>query len=197
LAEARPLRTETARILAFLALALVASSVPAADVAGVRLPDTAQVESRDLVLNGAGLRRRFIFKVYVVGLYLPEKKRAAAEVLAQPGPKRVSLHMLRDVGAQTFSEALVEGLKANQSDAEYQALEPRVRALEAIMAQVKEAKKGMTIALDWTGGATRVLVDATPVGEPIAGEDFYRALLRIWLGERPVQDDIKSALLGG
>lgn len=156
-----------------------------------------QLDGKPLALNGAGLRTRFFLKVYTIALYLPEKKRDAAEVLALPGPKRIALRMLRDVGADTFSEALVEGLKANQSDAEYQALEPRVRALEAIMAQVKEAKKGMTIALDWTGGATRVLVDATPVGEPIAGEDFYRALLRIWLGERPVQDDIKSALLGG
>jgi hypothetical protein len=55
----------------------------------------------------------------------------------------------------------------------------------------------MVIALDWTGGATRVSVDGRPAGEPIAGEDFYRALLRIWLGEHPVQDDIKQGLLGG
>jgi len=62
---------------------------------------------------------------------------------------------------------------------------------------VKEAKKGMAIDLDWTGTATRVSIDGKPAGQPIAGEDFYRALLRIWLGERPVQDDIKKDLLGG
>jgi hypothetical protein len=105
--------------------------------------------------------------------------------------------MLRDVGADTFYEALVEGLKANLSEADYRALEPRVKQLEAIMARVKEAKKGMDIALDWTGAATRVSIRGQPTGEPIAGEDFYRALLRIWLGEHPVQDDIKTDLLGG
>jgi hypothetical protein len=166
-------------------------------VAGVQLADRVQVEGKDLSLNGGGLRRRFVFKVYVIGLYVPEKTREAARVLAQPGPKRVVLRMLRDVGAGTFSEALIEGLKANQSDAEYRALEPRVKQLEAIMTQVGEAKKGMAIALDWTGSATRVSIDARPTGEPIAGEDFYRALLRIWLGEHPVQDDIKQDLLGG
>ncbi len=183
--------------LLFAALLLFACNTFAAEVAGVQLTDRVQVEGKDLSLNGGGLRRRFVFKVYVIGLYLPEKTRDAAQVLAQPGPKRVSLHMLRDVGADTFSEALIEGLKANQSAAEYGGLEARVKQLEAIMGQVGEAKKGMAIALDWTGRATRVSVDGKPVGEPIAGEDFYRALLRIWLGDHPVQDDIKQGLLGG
>ena len=181
-------------LLAFLAFPLAAE---AAEVAGVQVPDKAQVEARELVLNGAGLRKRLFFNVYVIGLYLPEKKQDAAAVLGLAGPKRVALHMLRDVGADTFSEALVEGLKSNHSEADYRGLEPRVRQLEAIMAQVQEAKKGMTIALDWTAGATRVSVDGQPTGQPIAGEDFYRALLRIWLGEHPVQDDIKQRLLGG
>jgi hypothetical protein len=104
--------------------------------------------------------------------------------------------MLRDVGADTFSEALVEGLKDNHSETEFQALQPGVKALGDIMAQVKEAKKGMTIALDWTGAATRVLIDGQAAGQPIPGEGFYKALLRIWLGEHPVQEDLKKALLG-
>jgi hypothetical protein len=64
------------------------------------------------------------------------------------------------------------------------------------MAEIKQAKKGMTIALDWTGAATQLVIDGKPAGRPIAGEDFYRALLRIWLGEKPVQEDLKKALLG-
>jgi hypothetical protein len=185
------------RALIFAVLLLASIAAPAAEVAGVKVADSAQIESRELLLNGAGVRTRLFFKVYVIGLYLPERKRDAAEVLAQPGTKRVSIHMLRDVGADTFSEALVEGLKANHSQSDYRALEPRVRQLEAIMAQVQEAKKGMAIALDWTGAATRVSISGKPAGEPIPGEDFYRALLRIWLGEHPVQDDVKKDLLGG
>lgn len=180
-----------------LALLLLPVAAPGAELAGVQLPDKAQVQARELALNGAGLRTRFFFNVYVIGLYLPEKKTDAAAVLALPGPERVAIHMLRDVGADTFSEALVEGLKANHSEAEYQALEPRVKQLEAIMAQVKEAKKGMAIALDWAGEATQVSIDGKATGAPIAGADFYRALLRIWLGEHPVQEDVKKGLLGG
>ena len=184
------------RLVTWIVL-LAALPALAAEVSGVRLADTAKLESRELVLNGAGLRMRLFFRVYTIALYLPEKKGDAAAVLAQPGPKRVSIHMLRDVGADTFSEALVDGLKANVAQGEYAALEPRIRQLTAIMAEVKEAKKGMTIDLDWTGSAMRVSIDGKPAGQPIAGEDFYRALLRIWLGERPVQDDIKKDLLGG
>jgi len=183
-----------ASICALLALAAFAAA--AAEVAGVKLDDKAQVESRELVLNGAGLRKRIIFNVYVIGLYLPEKKSDPAAVLALAGPKRAAIHMLRDVGAETFTEALVEGLRANTPEAEYKALEPRVQELGRIMAELKEARKGMIISLDWTGAATQLIVDGKPAGKPIAGEDFYRALLRIWLGDKPVQDDLKKSLLG-
>jgi chalcone isomerase-like protein len=183
-------------LLAAATLALVALGASAAEVAGVKLDDKTQVESRELVLNGAGLRKRVIFNVYVIGLYLPEKKTDAAAALSVSGPKRAAIQMLRNVGADTFTEALVEGLRANSSEAEYKALEPRVKALSAIIAEIGEAKKGMSIALDWTGTATQVVVNGKPAGKPIAGEEFYRALLRIWIGDKPVQDDLKKSLLG-
>jgi hypothetical protein len=173
---------------------LCVAALPAfgAEVAGVKLED----RTNELVLNGAGLRTRVIFNVYVIGLYLPEKKTDTAAVLQLAGPKRVAIHMLRNVSAEQFSEALAEGIRANHSENESKALEPRVRELAATMAEMKEAKKGVTIALDWTGSATQLAIDGRPEGRPIAGEDFYRALLRIWLGEKPVQEDLKRALLG-
>ena len=181
----------------FFAVVLAAAlSANAAEVAGVKLDDKTQVESRELVLNGAGVRKRVIFNVYVIGLYLPEKKGDPAAVLSLAGPKRVAIQMLRDVGAERFIEALVDGVRENTSEAEYKALEPRVKELSATMAQIGEAKKGMSISLDWTGAATQLVVNGKPAGKPIAGEDFYRALLRIWLGDKPVQDDLKKSLLG-
>jgi len=177
-------------------LALAAFTASAAEVAGVKLDDKTQVESKELVLNGAGLRKRFMFNVYVIGLYLPEKKKDVAAVLELPGPKRAAIHMLRDVSADTFTEALVEGLRENHIEADFKVLEPRVKELAATFAEIKEAKKGMVISLDWTGAATRLVVNGQPAGKPIPGEDFYRALLRIWLGDKPVQNDLKKSLLG-
>jgi hypothetical protein len=164
------------------------------EVAGVRIPD----EDQKLLLNGAGLRKRAFFNVYVIGLYLPEKKTAAADAVGASGAKRVTIHMMRDVGAEQFSDALMDGMKDNHSEAEMKGLEPRAKQLAAIMAEMKEAKKGMRITLDWLPGkGTQVTVDGKPAGAAIPGEDFYRALLRIWLGDNPVQADLKKALLGG
>ena len=178
------------RLVLLLCLAL---PVAAAEVAGVKIEDKTRVADTELSLSGAGLRRRAFFQVYAVGLYVQDRK---ADPISQPGPKRVQIHMLRDVGAATFTEALVDGIKANHSEAETKALEPRVKQLGATIAEIKEAKKGMTIALDWNASATQVVIDGKPAGQPIEGEDFYRALLKIWLGDKPVQDDLKKALLG-
>ncbi|MGQ0652406.1 MAG: chalcone isomerase family protein [Betaproteobacteria bacterium] len=178
-------------------LLMLAFPACAAEVAGVRLADKASVAQTELVLNGAGLRKRFIFDVYAMGLYLRAKSTSDAGVLNQAGPKRIALHMLRDVPADQFSDALADGIRENHSEAEAKALLPRLADLVAIMAQVREAKKGMLITLDWTGAGTQVSIDGKATGKPISGEEFYRALLRIWLGQRPVQEDLKKALLGG
>jgi chalcone isomerase-like protein len=180
-------------VFRLLLLLCLATPVLAAEVAGVKIDDKTRVAGTELSLAGAGLRKRVFFQVYAIGLYVQDRK---ADAISQPGPKRVLIHMLRDVGADPFIEALVEGIKANHTEAEAKALDPRVKRLGATIAQIKEAKKGMTIALDWNGSATQVMIDATPAGQPIEGEDFYRALLRIWLGDRPVQDDLKKSLLG-
>jgi hypothetical protein len=183
------------RLLAFLLLVPLAAM--AAEVAGVKIEDKTRIGSTELVLNGAGLRKRAFFQVYAMGVYVQQRSGNAATVVEQPGPKRVAIHMLRNVGADAFNEALADGIRANSSEAEAKALEPRLKELGAIIGGVGEAKKGMAILLDWTGSETQVLIQGKPVGKPIAGEDFYRALLRIWVGDRPVQDDLKKALLGG
>ncbi len=176
-----------------LLLLLISFPVFGAEVAGVTFGDA----DRQLVLNGAGLRKRAFFQVYAIGLYLPEKKTAALDAIGAAGSKRIVIQMLRDVSADQFSDALMEGMKDNHSEADMKALEARARQLAAIMVEMKEAKKGMRITLDWLSAAgTTVTVDGKSTGLPILGEDFYRALLRIWLGEKPVQPDLKNALLG-
>jgi len=186
---------QRAALLVLLATCAIPSL--AADVAGVTLAPSVQVSGATLMLNGAGLRKRLFFKVYVAALYVARTSAQAAELISEPGPKRVAIHMLRDVGADTFTGALREGIEKNHSAAETAALEPRVEALAAVMKEVGETKDGMNISLDWIpGSGTVIVVDGTARGKPIAGEDFYQALLRIWIGEHPAQDDLKEALLG-
>ena len=185
------------RLLALCLLALPGAG-HAAELEGVRMDDTLRVGASELRLNGMGLRSRVFFKVYVAGLYLPQKTQSAEQALRMAGPKRVSIVMLRDVGAETFVASLVEALKDNLSEPQAAALKPQVDALTGIMQKVGEAKKGMAIGLDFVPGAgTAVLVNGAAQGSPIPGDEFYAALLRIWLGDKPVQEDLKKGFLGG
>jgi hypothetical protein len=181
-------------------LLLVFFAVPAlaAEVGGVRVEDRIKLESGELVLNGAGLRTKAFFKVYVAGLYLAEKKTSVDEVLALPGAKRVSMRLMRNLSAKQLTDALDEGIRDNTPAAEQEPLKGRLAELTAIMNALQSAKEGDLIALDWLpGSGTRVVLNGAPKGKAIAGEDFYRALLRIWLGDNPVSGALKKALLGG
>ena len=187
------------RTLFALSLVVAALGVREAEVGGVKLEDRLRLSPAgpELVLNGAGIRTRVFFKVYVGGLYLTEKKGSAADVLALGGPKRVSMTMLRDLTAQQLSEALAEGIRNNSSAAEHDALKARIDELLGIMNALGEAKSGDTVLLDFLPeSGTRVVVNGQARGKPIAGEDFYRALLKIWLGEKPVDGDLKRGMLG-
>jgi hypothetical protein len=187
------------RIAVAVSLAIAAVSAVAAEVGGVKLEDKLRQTAAgpELVLNGAGIRTRAIFKVYVGALYISEKKGTAGDVLALAGPKRVTMTMLRDLTAQQLSEALAEAIQNNSTAAELAALKARVDELMSVMNAQGEAKKGDAIVLDFlpdTG--TRLMINGQLRGKPIAGEDFYRALLKIWLGDKPVDSDLKKGMLG-
>ena len=160
----------------------------------MKLEDKIKLGAGELVLNGAGLRTRAIFKVYVGALYLAEKKSTAADVLAQKGAKRVALTLLRKLSAQDLKEAFESGIHANNSAAEIEAMQPRIAELLSLFTDVKE---GDVILIDFLPEAgTAVSVNAAARGKPIPGEDLYRALLRIWLGDKPVDGDLKKGMLG-
>jgi hypothetical protein len=104
---------------------------------------------------------------------------------------------MRDLSAKQLTDALDEGIRDNTLAAEQESLKGRVTELTTIMNSLQSGKDGDVIALDWLPGiGTRVLLNGETKGKPITGEDFYRALLRIWLGENPVSGSLKNALLG-
>jgi long-chain acyl-CoA synthetase len=177
--------------------ALLASSAFAAEVVGVKLDDKATLGGQELVLNGAGVRTKVVFKVYVAGLYLPQKQTTTQGVLAKNAPRRVQLTLLRDLSSEQLLEALHTGLTDNNTPAELEAIKKEVDQLTAIFGALKEAKKGGVINLDYTPeGGTKISLNGAERGA-IAGEAFNRALLKVWLGDKPVQADLKKALLGG
>lgn len=177
-------------------LALSAANALALDIGGQPVTDHAEVAGQNLQLDGAGMRKKIIFDVYVAALYTAGKTADANAVINGTAPRRVELRMMRGVSASTMHESFVEGLKANVSEAQLAALKPRVSALEKIFTDVKAVEKGDLITMDFIPGqGTRVTVRGKAYPQ-IAGDDFAAAMLSIWLGTRPVQDNLKAAMLG-
>ena len=163
----------------------------------MQLEERAQVDGQALELNGMALRTRYFFKVYVAGLYLPQKVSSAQTAIEGGGAKRIVLVMLRDATAEQFCESIGAGLDANHSEAELEKIQPQIDALFAKIRAIGEARKGMRIALDYSASAasTMLYIDGAPQGGPMRGPEFFRALLRIWLGERPAEAELKRMLL--
>lgn len=173
----------------------------AAEIEGVKIDERIYIAQGvpELTLNGAGVRRKFIVaKMYVAALYLTEKKSASDEVLSDPGPKRVAMHILQDeISPDELIGALHDGLAANNQPPQLAPLERRIRELAAMIRQVGKVNQGGSILIDYLPGiGTRVTINGIP-RLTIPGEDFNRAMLRIWLGDRPVDGRLKNALLGG
>lgn len=185
------------KLLAILLFALSLPTFAALEVAGVKFDDKAAVGAGDTVLNGAGLRNRVFFKVYAIALYLPQKVTGTADALAAKGPKRIAIVTLRDLTAEQFVDALLEALKKNHDEATLAVLQPKIEQFRSTMLSIGSAPEKSVVNLDWLPGTgTRLSFNGTQKGSDIAGEDFYNALLRIWLGDKPAQDDLKDKLLG-
>ena len=188
------------RWMTALAMASLTTLTHAVEVGGVPVEETARIapDAEPLVLNGAGVRKKFFFRVNVVALYLPAKSSAADEIVSMPGSKRVTLVMLRDVGAQQFIDAFNEGVQNNTAPDEAERLRPQRTQFESLMRELREVKKGDVVHLDYRPGVgTTLALNGHQKGKAIEGEAFYRALLRNWLGERPADEDLKRALTGG
>jgi Chalcone isomerase-like len=174
---------------------LLAGSAWAAEVGGVKLPDKMTVDGKDLVLNGAGIRTRLMFKVYVGSLYLPAKADTLAGVLAAE-PRRVQLNLLRDLSADDLAGALADGIRDTSTAEQVAAVKTQIDQLLSIMKSIGQVKTGDVVTMDFAGGQTRVGHAGQAKGS-IEGEAFNAALMRIWLADKPVQADLKKAMLGG
>ena len=185
------------KLIFILLLCLAGLSHAAIEVAGVTFPDKVSLGNSELQLNGAGMRAKFFLRVYAIGLYLGETKNNANDALALTGPKRLQIVTLRDLTAEQFADALVEGIRRNHSEAELESLLSRIETFKAAMLAIKTTPKGTVITIDWLPGhGTHLSIDGQRKSGDIAGEDFFSAVLNIWLGQKPAQGDLKDALLG-
>lgn len=184
-------------LLSAVACLIVASAASAATVSGVAFDDTVRSANQELKLNGAGVRTKLIFTVYAAGLYLGDRKKSAAEVYAAPGAKRMRLVMQRTVNAEEFGQAFLTGIQQNTDKAERAKLVEELAKFGQLFATIPELKKGDVLNIDFVPGqGTVIQINGKQAAEPIAEPLFYTMLLKIWLGDKPADAKLKSALLG-
>ncbi|MCY7305219.1 MAG: chalcone isomerase family protein [Rhodoferax sp.] len=170
----------------------------AASLEGQRFEDAVRLANTEMLLNGLGLRGVIFIKGYVAGLYLPTRGSTYLDIAALPGPKRLQLRMLRATAPEAFIDALVGGMRKNSSEAELQQLDERIGQLSSAIQSGGAAKVGDVVNFDYLPEQGTVLtMNGKLLGQAISGADFYNAVLRIFIGEHPVDKKLKQGLLGG
>lgn len=181
-------------LVILLCLSLNAEAI---EVGGVVLNDTVHLGRSNLVLNGAGVRSKFIFELYVAALYLGSKKYSATDVLADPGEKRIYLQILSKINAQDLIYTLNKAIDKNSSDAELAAITPERREFDNVFQKLGYVNKGDYIQMDYLPETGTLVTVNGALRATIKGAAFYNALLKIWLGEKPGDETLKLQLLGG
>lgn len=179
---------------AVLAPVLFSISADAGELNGVTLPDTLEVEGQTLVLNGMALRKVAIVKVYVAGLYVPERVTTGEAVLDADAPRRVVMTWLRSGGKDRICDGWYEGLEANHPDAPAEVREK----FDTLCSWMPDAEKGDKFVFHYKPGmGTGVVINGERKGA-IEGKAFADALWSVWIGDHPGPGEkFKKDLLGG
>ncbi|MDQ7002513.1 MAG: chalcone isomerase family protein [Ghiorsea sp.] len=165
----------------------------AVEIEGVQIADSVKVGGQTLILNGAGIRSKFFFDIYIGALYLANETQSAETVINSKTNKRVWMYFLYDeVSKGKLTYGWTKGFERN-SKTNFKQLETRLNQFNNLF---HDMKKSDAVAYDFnTDGTTTVIINGKPVGS-IAGQDFQQALLSVWLGKKPADSDLKEAMLG-
>ena len=178
-------------VLAVLTASTHHSAAVAAQLEGATLTDTLKAGDKTLKLNGLGLRKKALFKVYVGGLYLESPSKDAGTILASDQAKAIRLHFLRDLKKGQLVEAFQEGFDANAKDKAGQKA-----AFDKMLALVPDVKEGSTLTFTYMPGKGTTLQVADKELGSFEGKGFADAVFSIWLGSKPPSEELKKGMLG-
>jgi hypothetical protein len=182
--------TKLVLVVAALALALPAQAKKVADV---EFADTVDVGGQTLKLNGAGIRKKFIVKVYAGGLYLAEPSADPAAIVSADAPKRVRMVFLRNVSKKQILDAYREGFEKNSAGP---GLPDLLAGLDRIAPAIADMKSGGEMTVTYVPGQGTTVAVADGGSATVEGKELADALFRNWLGKEPADSGLKDAMLG-
>jgi hypothetical protein len=176
--------------------ALFSCQAYALEIHQVKIESHMHLANKDLVLNGAGLRSVLFAKAYVAALYLPEKTENPSQVIAG-GPRKMVLHILRDIEVGELASAMLKGMRKNNTPKDLADVTMQMASFGQVFGTIPMVRNGDTITFDYVPGVgSSAYVNKTRLGDVLPGDQFARVFFRIWLGEQPVQETLKRELLG-
>jgi hypothetical protein len=198
---ARGLMAAVASVLGAVALVPMVTGSPVAHAAtleGQTFDPTVQLAERALRLNGLGLRGVAWVKAFVAGLYLPATTRDASVALSMPGPKRLQLKIMLEAPAAELSKSLNRRVRRHEAPEVQQKLATRLTALTADINAMGTLKPGDVIDVDLIPDrGVQLRKNGQPVGKVQPGDDLYRAVLKVFIGEHAIDARMKEGLMRG
>jgi len=164
----------------------------AASLAGVTLPDTVQIGSTTLVLNGLGLRTKFVVKVYVAGLYLAQKSSDATAIIKADAPKQIVMHFVHSASKNQIADAFQDSFNDNTPDA-VKTMKSDIDRLLGALEPLKEGDQMVFTYVPETGTSFTINGKEKLT---IAGAAFGQVLFSVWLGPKPPNAGLKKGILG-
>ncbi len=178
--------------VALAGLLLASLPTTARELAGVTMPDTLTVGARMLALNGVGLRKKALFKVYVGALYLETPSKDATAILGSDQAKAVRMHFLRDLSRDQLTGAFTEGFEANAREK----AAGQKDGITTFLAMIPAVKEGEELTLAYAPGVGTTVLRGAQASGVIAGREFGEMLFAVWLGPVPPTEDLKKGMLG-
>jgi hypothetical protein len=180
-------------LVVLFAMLFLSTSAFAADVAGIKMPDTLKAGGQDLVFNGGDKRTKFMMKVYVAALYLKQKNGDAQKIIDADEPMAIKMQVTSGlVSADKMKHAIDEGFE-NSTGGNIAPIKAKIDAFTSVF---KEIASGIVYDFVYVPGKGVEIYKNGQLASTIQGLDFKKALFGIWLCNKPAQESLKEKMLG-
>jgi Chalcone isomerase-like len=180
------------KLVIFVMIALMILPLLAVKVGGVVLPDNLKFGDNDLTLNGAGLRKKVVIKVYACGLYLPQQSKSSAAILADEGAIGIRMDFIyKKVDQKKLISAWNDGFAKTGALQQFAIETSRFNALFS-----QPAVKGDIYDIVYLPGTGVQVIRNEVVLGTIANPAFRKAVFSIWLDEKTDLPKLREKLLG-
>jgi len=179
-------------IITILLFSVFTFELSAKSINDINLPDT--ISNPQLILNGAGVRSKFIFDLYVAGLYLQKPNKNADEIINANKPMAIKLYITSSlISSDKMKNATIEGFEKSTKGN----LKPLQKEIDEFLSVFKEdIKGGDRYTFLYTPNDGLKIYKNGNLKSTIEGLDFKKALFGIWLCDEPAQESLKKEMLG-